>query len=125
MRQVQYADDSLSGGDEQTDPRPVGLGVVRELKSVHVARHMHIREQDMDASGLRLQYRDGVRGMLGLQDDKPGVGQRLGRHHPNQFFVFGDNNDFGFNLHAQQLGAVVAKRYPMNEDVSTAAGARP
>ena len=86
--------EGYAGCKQQHNPRPASRGVMRQSQTIHVAWHLDVGEQHMNAGRTSLQRRKRILGVAGLDYLETFFPQGLGSHNAGQLVIFGeDNND--------------------------------
>jgi hypothetical protein len=87
LRQLQ-----LPARQDDLDAAPALMDGEREPQAAHAARHLNIGKQQHDI-GPGLQDGERFVGVSGLDRDKTGILDQIDRAHPQQHFVFDDEDD--------------------------------
>ena len=81
---------------DDLDRRPALMDRVGEFQAVHAAGHLDVSEHQRDV-GSALEDCDGFVGVHRLNRGIAGIFDHIDRAHPQQHFVFDDENDCGNN----------------------------
>ncbi len=75
--------------------RPALLNVLGKSQSVHGARHIDIREENLHVVGARFQNRQRDIGIGSFKNMKAGILQIVGGCHAHKRLIFNQQNDGG------------------------------
>ena len=89
---VGIGDRDLPRDQDDLDVGPAGMNRMGELQPVHAAGHLNVGEQQRNVVA-RFEHLDGLVGAYGLDRHEPGIFNDVHGAHPQDHFVFDDQDD--------------------------------